>query len=206
MHPSAIREYGEILSREVTSGDWVLIGGEVVRADGLTIEGHLDAQIAQRTAADGSCHWVIPDEIVAADEATWTTGGARGLTLQGQRWKTIREAISVAGKEGDVLASKLLADEAEAWGTKVGSTTPGKAPGTGAGGLGSVEKSEPAAPRLPGPSTNPWSPQYRGSPEQQRAEQIAIISSKGGPALAASLSKSCGVDLAGRPLRAVKGY
>jgi hypothetical protein len=191
LYPTAIREFGEILSGEVRRGEWVQVGELVLRADGTDVESHLDELIAARTDANG-CHCVIPDEIVKVNDEVWTSGS---LKLQGERYRVIREAFA-PGKEGDKAAVKLLEEEAKIYGTTVDSTVPGVAPGT-------PPKKEGAAPRLPGNAagTNPWSKDFRGTSEQKLAAQIAIISSKGGPALASSLSRSCGVDLAGRPLR-----
>lgn len=191
LYPGAIREFGEMLSDEVRRGEWVQVGELVLRADGSDVESHLDELIAARTDAAGFCYWVIPDEVVKANDETWTSGS---LKLQGDRYRVIREAFA-PGKEGDKAATKLLEEEAKVYGTTVGSTKPGVAPGA-------PPKKEGAAPRLPGNAAgaNPWASNYHGTPEQKLAAQIAIISSKGGPALASSLSLSCGVDLAGRIL------
>lgn len=193
-------ELAQILSDEVQRDEWVAIGGEAARIDGTTPEGHLDDLIAARTDAKGECHWIEAEEVSKVNDEVWCTGGARGLTLQGERYRTIRSAFA-PGKEWDKHAAHLLDEEAKIYGTKVGSVTPGKPPGE-------PEKPEGAAPKLPGQgaNSNPWHPSYFGSPEQKLAAQVAILKSKGGPALGASLARSCSVDLAGRPLAAGKSY
>jgi len=50
------------------------------------------------------------------------------------------------------------------------------------------------------PSTNPWSPNYRGDEAAKQAERVRIIRVMGSKA-AARMSAACQVDLAGRPLR-----
>lgn len=192
-------QLSQILSDEVSRGEWIIIAGQPAHVNGgATPEGHLDDLIAARTDATGSCYWIEEEEVSKVADEIWCTGGPRGLTLQGERYRAIR-ANFAPGKEWDKHASDLLDQEATLYGTKVGSIHPGTPPGE-------PEKPAGAAPKLPGQdsSTNPWHPSFFGSPEQKLAAQIKIIRSSS--KLAASLSKSCGVDLAGRPLRATKGF
>lgn len=50
------------------------------------------------------------------------------------------------------------------------------------------------------PSSNPWSPKYKGTEGEKQAERVRIIRVMGSKA-AARMSAACHVDLAGRPLR-----
>jgi hypothetical protein len=197
LYPSAQREYGEIVAAGVTRGEWTPVGDLVLRADGSDVESYLDECIAARTGADGACHWEIPDEIEKVQDDVWCGPAETALKRQGERWNIIR-ANFAPGREGDIAASKVMVAEAAVYGCKVGNPKPGTPPGA------APVKKEGAAPKLPGQgsSTNPWSPQFRDVPPGAKlAAQVGVIKSPGGPAQAARLSKACGVDLAGRPLR-----
>lgn len=194
LYPSAQREFGEIVAAGATRGEWTPVGDLVLRADGSDVEGYLDECIAQRTGEDGTCHWEVPEEIEKVQDDVWCGPPETALKRQGERWKIIR-ANFAQGREGDVAASRLMVEEAKVYGATVGDPKPGVAPGA-------PKKSEGAAPKLPGQgaSTNPWSTEFRDVPPGAKlAAQVAIIRSSS--KLAASLSKSCNVDLAGRPLR-----
>lgn len=198
--PSAQREFAEIVSREVGRDEWHDVGGEVLRDDGVNMLEHLCECIAARTDDKGLCGWKVPEEVIAANDATWTGPAETALFRQGERWKTIY-ATFPEGQAGKAAATKMLQTEAALYGCKVGFIAPGVAPGK--------EKKEGAAPKLPGQGSrgdNPWSPNWRGNPEDKLKSQLKIISSKGGPAQAASLARQFNVDLAGRPLAAGKKY
>lgn len=77
--------------------------------------------------------------------------------------------------------------------------TIGKAPTEGDGEPDDKGKDTVADKGKGKPSTNPWSPNYRGS-NPAEAERVRIIKSLGTRA-AASMATSAGTDLAGRPLR-----
>jgi hypothetical protein len=198
LYPTVIPELAEIISREINRGEWVLIGDQPARAsNGATPEGRIDELVLERTGEDGKSHWEEPETISAAHDSTWCGPVEGALKRQGDRYKIIRAAYP-PGKENDKLCAKILGEEAALYNCKVGDPKPGTPPGE-------PEKAKAAAPKLPGQdaNTNPWHPKFHGD---ALAAQIAIISSKGGPALAASLARSCNVDLAGRPLPAGKSY
>jgi hypothetical protein len=196
LYPSAQREYGEMVAAEVVRGEWTPVGDLVLRADGSDAESHLDEVIAQRTDETGTCHWEVPEQVEKASDDTWCGPPETALLRQGERWKVIR-ANFAAGREGDIAASRIMVEEAAVYGCKVGDPKPGTPPG-------GAPKNAGAAPKLPGQGStpNPWSTEFRDVPPGAKlAAQVAIIKGPGGPARAASLSKSCNVDLAGRPLR-----
>jgi hypothetical protein len=180
LQPSAIAEFGDILSRQVARGDWVQVGEDVVTSQGQDVIGVLEEMLATRP------HWLVPVEVADVQDDTWTSGD---LGKQGQRWKEIR-AVFGPGKAGDDLATKALREEAALYGTVPGSTVPGIKPGEKAADIDQDA-----------PSKNPWSPSYSGSEEARQLHIQRII--KSSTRLAASLAKSAGRTIDGKPLQLV---
>jgi hypothetical protein len=192
-------EITDIASRAAERGDIVQVGDELLTAKGENAEAFVLNILAERTAEDGSCHMLVPKEVITITDDTWLSGS---LTKQGERYNAIR-AVFGKGKEGDALAKAAFEAEAALYQTKPGSTTPGIEPGTkpetegASGGVGprlavSVEA-----------SANPWKrDQWRGTEEARQAKMQSII--KSSTKLADGLAKAAGRTISDQPLRAVK--
>jgi hypothetical protein len=69
---SAIRELGEIASKEVAQGNVVQNGDVISTADGLSPEDWVNFEIAKRLGDDGvTSHMEVPREVVEAANTLW---------------------------------------------------------------------------------------------------------------------------------------
>jgi hypothetical protein len=178
MQKSAIAEFGRILSQEVTAGEWSADGDRMLNSAGQTVEEYLDFLISTRP------HWLIPATIVSSQDTTWLDGS---LAAQGKRWKELRAFLG-----NDAATNAAMNAEAALYGAKVGSTVPGRKPGTKA-----------TADEKPVAANNPYSDAYakKHGIEAARAEIGRIMKSplgiKGATALAAAVG--CFVTGAKKP-------
>jgi hypothetical protein len=178
------RAFGDHLSSMLNNNEWNIdpTNGQPLSHDGKTLEQVLE-------------HWLSTRPFCLAAVAPIDTSGAcwleGNLTLQGQRLREL-ERFTGSAKAGMVL----LEEEAASYGVKVFTTEKSE---------GKVDAKAGADKKTGGKdaSTNPWSEKFHGD---AMAARIAVISRQGGPARAASLAKSCNVDLAGRALPAGKSY
>jgi hypothetical protein len=177
LQPSAVREYGEMISKEVANGDWHLLDGVPVNPAGQNVEESLDFVVSSRP------HWEVPATVVDAADDTWTSGN---LSKQGKRYKELKAFL---GSDAATIAA--INAEAALYGTQMGSTKPGIKPGTKPDKIGDDGS--------PSPFTNPWSKQFKGSHEEAIAQQGRII--KSGSKLAENLARAAGVSIFGRPLK-----
>jgi hypothetical protein len=173
LQKSAIAEFGEILSHEVTAGEWQQDGDSAVNSHGQDVEQYLNHLVSTRP------HWEIPATVIDAADTTWLDGS---LTAQGKRWRELRAFLG-----NDAATNAALAAEAALYGATVGSTKKGVKPGT----IPADVSDKP---------DNPWSAAYakRKGPQAAREEQLRIIATNTG--LARSLAKSANVRIDGGPL------
>lgn len=172
MQKSAIDEFCENISHEVTAGKWTANGSDnALNAEGQDVERYLDICISTRP------HWLIPEVVTVASDDTWTSGN---LTKQAARWK---ELFAVLGDKG--ATDRAMAEEAARYGTAVGLTKPGVVPGAAA------PQSEKSDNRQ-----NPYTLPLNDPRRQER-----IIALMRNPTLAANLAKSAGFTIDGRPLK-----
>jgi hypothetical protein len=175
-------EITDIASRAAERGDIVQVGDELLTAKGENAEAFVLNILAERTAEDGSCHMLVPKEVITITDDTWLSGS---LTKQGERYNAIR-AVFGKGKEGDALAKAAFEAEAALYQTK------GASGGVGPRLAVSVEA-----------SANPWKrDQWRGTEEARQAKMQSII--KSSTKLADGLAKAAGRTISDQPLRAVK--
>lgn len=176
LHPSVPSEYSDMLSREVSAGEWNVDpeNGEPLNSKGQNLQEHLEFTLSTRP------HWLVPE--VVEDEAAevWTSGS---LTLQGQRLKALEK---FAGSKAAALV--LLREEAERYGVRPFTTEKGVKPGE--------KRTEPTD--QANLSTNPWSARFRGD-EAARAAKIASII-RTGTRFADALAKAAGTVVS-KPLR-----
>jgi hypothetical protein len=184
LQKSVAAEFGAMLSKEVADGEWNMFDGQAIHSKGQNHEEYLEFLITNPERPRP--HWeeppLPPSATDAADE-TWTSGN---LSMQGKRYNELKKFL---GSDAATLAA--INAEAALYGTKMGSTKPGTKPGT-----------KPAAGNgdgAPNPYTNPWSPKFKGTPEEAVTAQLRII--KSGAKLAENLARSAGVSVFGRPLK-----
>lgn len=188
IQPSAIREFTDAASEAVTAGDVTQIDNEtIVGPKGMSPEAFVDDIVSRKT-------WLlVPPEAAAVQDDVWTSGS---LTKQAARWTELRAVFHQPGKIGDDLASAALAAEAAVYGAKVGSTVPGVTPGAAKVAAAKSADDNKGSP-------NPWNKDawhWGEEARQKKIQSIIRMSTK----MASSLAKAAGVDLAGRPLRAVQ--
>src|ERR1700676_397017 len=68
LQPSAVREFGEMISKEVSNGDWSVFDGAPINPAGQNVEESLDFCVSTRP------HWEVPATVVDAADDTWTSG------------------------------------------------------------------------------------------------------------------------------------
>ncbi len=191
-------EITDIASRAVARGDIVQVGDDLLTSKGENAEAFVLNILAERTAEDGSCHMLVPKEVVEVADTTWTSGS---LTEQGKRYLAIRSVFG-KGAEGDKLAKAAFEAEAAVYQTFPGSTKPGIAPGSAA----PADKDTGTGPRLAvsvEKSSNPWKrDEWRGTEEQRVAKMQSII--KASTRMADGMAKSANRTISDQPLRAVK--
>jgi hypothetical protein len=168
---SAIKEFGELLSREVTAGEWVQDGETVINAAGQSPEQYLDHWVSTRP------HALIPAVLVDAADDTWTSGN---LTKQGARFRELKSFLG-----SDKAADKAMAEEAALYGAVPGSTKKGVKPGS--------EREEKPGSVSP---NNPWSDKFHGTPQEALAEQTRLIRTLGTKG-SASIAKAAGYSILG---------
>jgi hypothetical protein len=174
LQKSACSEFGEMLSREVATGEWVQDGEQVINSTGQTPEQYLDSLISTRP------HWEIPATVVDAADDTWTSGS---LTKQGKRWRELKSYLG-----SDAAADKALAEEAALYGVVPGTTKIGVKPGD-------VEKESGGKTGGPSPS-NPWNDKTRFTPAEADAEKARLLKTLGTKACA-SLAAAAGKTVLG---------
>jgi hypothetical protein len=180
LQKSVPAEFGEMLSREIARGEWVLDGATPVNSVGQGVEDYLDHLISTRP------HWEIPATVIDDQDDTWESGS---LEKQGERWKALRKFHPT-----DAATTKAMAAEAALYGAKFGSTQKGVKPGT---------KKPDDNDGAPLPHRNPWHPNFPGTPEDRLAAQTSILTMKngGGSKAARDLAFAAGVTISGQPLK-----
>jgi hypothetical protein len=179
LQPSAIAEFGDMVSSEVTRGVWTQVGDKMLNADheGMDHEQYLEHLISTRP------HWIVPAVLQDAEDDTWTSGS---LAKQGQRWKDLRAFLG-----NDKAADATLAEEAARFGTKPGSTVPGVRPGE--------EPPKKDTSNLP-PSSNPYSDACRLSADERIARINSMIRAMGTKAVN-GIAAAAGKKIDGSPLK-----
>jgi len=177
LQPSFIKEIGEVVSQQVTAGDWPGDeAGNPLNSAGQNPEDFVDHYTSTRP------HGEIPAVLADPADDTWTSGS---LTKQGKRWRELKAYLG-----SDKAADEAMAEEAARYGTVPGSTKPGVKPG---------EKQADEKSSAPSPS-NPWNPKTKFTPQEALAEQKRLLRTLGAEACIREAAK-CGVSVFGVPLR-----
>ncbi|SDI54270.1 MULTISPECIES: hypothetical protein [Bradyrhizobium] len=178
LQPSAIVEYSDMLSREVSAARWTTDpeNGEPLNSAGQTIVQHLEHSLKTRP------HWLLPTVLEDQADAVWLAE-VPNLTVRGARHNQIEKNVG-----SKAAADILFKEEALRYGvTDPMSLQPGRKPGSDG-----TEK-KPAA----NLSDNPWSVQYRGDATARAARIASII--KTGTRFAEGMAKAAGTTV-GKPL------
>ena len=180
LQPSAVVEYSDMLSREVSAGRWTVDpeNGEPLNSAGQNLAQHLEFTLKTRP------HWFLP--VVLEDDAdkVWLAE-VPSLTERGARLVQLEKHC------GSKAAALVLFKEEAA---RYGITNPmSRQPGSKPGERKSDDKA--AAGNL---SRNPWSDKFTGS-EAERINGITFAI-KRGTSFADALAKSAGT-VTGKPLR-----
>jgi hypothetical protein len=179
LQPSVPEEYGDMLSSEVTRGDWSVDpeNGQPLNSKGQPLQDHLEMTLKTRP------HWLMPVDKGSEDEAekVWLSGN---ITLQGQR---LVQLENFCGSKAAALV--MWKEEATRFGATAGSPVPGIKPGEDGDKKKAAEREA---------KNNPWSADFRGD-DDARAERIASII-KTGTRFADQLAKAAGTVVS-KPLR-----
>jgi hypothetical protein len=176
--PDAQDHYGDWVSRDVSSGNWNIdpTNGQPLHSSGRDIDADLEHYLSSRP------HAIMPLPPLA-DPADDLWIGPANITKRGARYK---ELLAFAGSAAAALV--LLKEEAAAYGvTDPFSTQAG-------------EKIDPKAkahkPKVAG-RNNPWSSEFVGDAESEKARLIRTLGTRGASGIAAG----AGVSVFGAPIR-----
>src|SRR5579863_6888486 len=106
LQPSVPAEYGDMLSREVSAGEWTVDpeNGEPLNSKGQNLQEHLEFTLGTRP------HWLLPEVLEDEAEAVWLSE-TPNLSVRGKRLQALEK---FAGSKAAALV--LFKEEAARYG------------------------------------------------------------------------------------------